>query len=285
MTTEDLPDTIPFKARHNPIVVEAVKYIGANFDYPEPFNSAIFEHSTWPARCTVMTPDGPASANVGDYLVREDGNSMIFVVTALAFTRLYSPESDKPVAAEAPTDVPADKPKRQRGPRTTQQGPVTDPSAETAASTDVETTAAEAETSDETSTIADASSEGAAASDEFFAFIERIAQATHEANREYCISIGDDSQLPWDEAHDWQKQSARNGVQFVLNNPDAPLSALHDNWLAEKHADGWKYGDVKDVEKKEHPCFVPYDQLPLDQQHKDKLFRDTVESILNEKSE
>ena len=29
-----------------------------------------------------------------------------------------------------------------------------------------------------------------------------------------------------------------------------------------EEADGWKYGPVKDPEKKEHPCFVPYDDLP-----------------------
>ena len=49
-------------------------------------------------------------------------------------------------------------------------------------------------------------------------------------------------------------------------------SASHDSWLAQKRAEGWKFGPVKDAVKKEHPCFVEYDELPLDQRRKDYIF-------------
>lgn len=100
-----------------------------------------------------------------------------------------------------------------------------------------------------------------------------IARVCHEANRSLCDGLGDISQVSWDEAPDWQRDSAVNGVRFNLENPDAPASASHDSWLAEKEATGWKYGPVKDAEKKEHPCFVPYQQLPIEQQAKDHLFK------------
>jgi hypothetical protein len=76
----------------------------------------------------------------------------------------------------------------------------------------------------------------------------------------------------WELAPEWQRESAIKGVQFILDNPDAPPSASHDSWLEEKRRDGWKYGPVKDAEKKEHPCFVPYEELPLDQRRKDFIF-------------
>lgn len=38
--------------------------------------------------------------------------------------------------------------------------------------------------------------------------IEEIAKVCHEANRGYCKALGDDSQLPWDEAPQWAKTSA-----------------------------------------------------------------------------
>lgn len=38
-------------------------------------------------------------------------------------------------------------------------------------------------------------------------------------------------------------------------------------------------GPVKDAEKKEHPCIVPYDQLPLDQRMKDYIFAGIVHAI------
>lgn len=95
--------------------------------------------------------------------------------------------------------------------------------------------------------------------------VEKIAQVAHEANRAYCESIGDNSQIPWDGAPQWQKDSAVDGVKFHLNNPDSQPQDSHENWLKLKYAEGWKYGEVKDPEKKEHPCCVSYDQLPIEQ--------------------
>lgn len=108
---------------------------------------------------------------------------------------------------------------------------------------------------------------------------EAIAKVCHEANRAYCETIGDNSQPAWEDAPAWQRGSAIKGVEFCITHPDAPPSANHDNWLAVKEAEGWKYGPVKDPEKKEHPCFVPYDQLPVEQQKKDALFRAVVAAL------
>ncbi len=102
--------------------------------------------------------------------------------------------------------------------------------------------------------------------------IDGIAKVCHEANRAYCSALGDQSQMSWDEAPAWQRESAVKGVEFIFANPVADPSASHVSWLKEKEETGWKYGPVKDAEKKEHPCFVPYDQLPSEQRMKDHLF-------------
>ena len=109
--------------------------------------------------------------------------------------------------------------------------------------------------------------------------ISGIAQVCHEANRRYCLTIGDASQAPWEDAPAWQRESAVKGVEFNIANPDAPASASHDSWLAVKRADGWKFGAVKDAEKKEHPCFVPYEELPEEQKRKDALFKAIVGAL------
>jgi hypothetical protein len=112
---------------------------------------------------------------------------------------------------------------------------------------------------------------------------EHIARVCHEANRAYCVTLGDSSQSPWDTAPEWQKASARNGVLFHLSRLDAgekpSPSASHESWLAEKAADGWKFGPIKNVETKEHPCFLPYDQLPLEQRRKDYIFAAICEAF------
>ncbi len=106
-----------------------------------------------------------------------------------------------------------------------------------------------------------------------------IAKIAHEINKSYCESIGDNSQPDWENAPDWQKSSAINGVQFHLDNPNATPSASHESWLKQKTEEGWKYGLVKDAEKREHPCFLPYEQLPTEQKSKDYLFRQVIHSL------
>lgn len=110
--------------------------------------------------------------------------------------------------------------------------------------------------------------------------IEQVARICHETNRAYCQTIGDDSQPAWEVAPEWQRASAIKGVQFHVaahaKGETPAASASHDSWLEEKRAAGWTFGPVKDADKKEHPCFVPYDELPIDQRLKDYLFGHVV---------
>ena len=107
-----------------------------------------------------------------------------------------------------------------------------------------------------------------------------IAEICHEANRALCLAQGDDSQRLWAESPAWQRESAYAGVNFCAENPDAPASANHDSWSAQKVAGGWVYGEVKDAEAKTHPCLVPFEQLPPMQQAKDALFKAIAAAML-----
>jgi hypothetical protein len=109
--------------------------------------------------------------------------------------------------------------------------------------------------------------------------ILEMARVAHEVNRAFCQAYGDTSQLPWEDAPEWQRESAVAGVIFHLDNPDADPERSHLAWIAAKQRADWKYGPVKDVEKKEHPCMVPFDQLPIEQKAKDYLFRAVVHSM------
>lgn len=111
--------------------------------------------------------------------------------------------------------------------------------------------------------------------------IENIARTAHQANKAFCEAMGDYSQKDWEDAPEWQRGSAINGVKFHIDNPGAKDSHSHTEWMQEKHATGWKYGPVKDEEKKEHPCMVPFEELPKHQQAKDALFGAVV-SVLRE---
>jgi hypothetical protein len=108
-----------------------------------------------------------------------------------------------------------------------------------------------------------------------------IARVCHDANRAWCKSAGDHSQSAWEAAPSWQQDSAINGARFLLENPDASLSAQHENWMAEKIANGWVHGTEKnpDATPPTHPCLVPYDQLPEHQRKKDALFCAIVKAL------
>lgn len=113
--------------------------------------------------------------------------------------------------------------------------------------------------------------------------VETIARACHEVNRAYCAALGDLSQPTWEDAPDWQKNSARAGVTMHLANPNAGPQASHESWMAQKQAEGWIFGAVKRPEAKEHPCMVPFDQLPPEQQAKDYIFRAVVHAMARPK--
>ena len=104
--------------------------------------------------------------------------------------------------------------------------------------------------------------------------VEACAQAAHEVNRAYCMAIGDMSQPSWFEAPEWQRTSAIKGVTGALDGATPEMS--HLSWLAEKERTGWVFGPVKDQDKKQHPCMVPYAELPPEQRAKDKLYLSVV---------
>ena len=106
---------------------------------------------------------------------------------------------------------------------------------------------------------------------------EHCARAAHEVNNVYNRAIGDTPSPEWDQLTDAQRMGAVAGAQHAIDGGTPETS--HELWLATRHAEGWKYGPVKDPEKKEHPCFVPFSELPTEQQAKDYIFTAIVHAL------
>lgn len=109
----------------------------------------------------------------------------------------------------------------------------------------------------------------------------QAARTAHEVNRAYCATLGDLSQKPFAEAPEHAILSVIDGVGKIFSGAITSPEESHANWLAVKEADGWVYGETKDETAKTHPCMVPYDQLPPEQQYKDALFFAVVMSFLD----
>lgn len=110
------------------------------------------------------------------------------------------------------------------------------------------------------------------------AAIDAIAQVCHEVNRAYCEALGDMSQPSWKDAPEWQRSSARLGVNLHVIGDFGP-EASHASWMEQKLREGWKYGAFKDPENKLHHCLVPFADLPREQQAKDFIFRAVVHAL------
>ncbi|MBK7831265.1 MAG: Ryanodine receptor Ryr [Gemmatimonadetes bacterium] len=60
---------------------------------------------------------------------------------------------------------------------------------------------------------------------------------------------------------------------------DAALLALterlaehaHDLWALQRFADGWKVGPARNDARKQHPCLIPYAELPESEKEYDRV--------------
>ncbi len=55
-----------------------------------------------------------------------------------------------------------------------------------------------------------------------------------------------------------------SSVEFsdeILELSEKLAENVHEVWAAGRIADGWQYGEVRDDERKLHPCIVPYKEL------------------------
>lgn len=110
--------------------------------------------------------------------------------------------------------------------------------------------------------------------------IELIAEQCYNLNKIFCEDLGDVSQLSWEIAPEWQKNSIIEGVKKIRDGIITAPEQSHESWMAKKEAEGWTYGKLKDVEKKEHPCMVPFRKLLKEWQYKDILFFYTVKNLI-----
>ena len=45
---------------------------------------------------------------------------------------------------------------------------------------------------------------------------------------------------------------------------------VHEVWAQNRFKEGWTYGPVRDDIKKQHPCLVPYEELPDSEKEYDR---------------
>ncbi|MDX1548109.1 MAG: RyR domain-containing protein [Rhodothermales bacterium] len=98
--------------------------------------------------------------------------------------------------------------------------------------------------------------------------LEHIATVAHEAMRAWQRVNGQPVSPAWEDAT-WERESTTEAVRLALHDPTP--GRQHERWRAERLAQGWTYGPVKDVAAKTNPALVPFDELPPVEIAKDHL--------------
>lgn len=129
------------------------------------------------------------------------------------------------------------------------------------------------------------------------AVIETIARAIHQAYRRAQVGSlpkDDPSLRPWEALPETLKRSNRDQAAHIVEKVrligctlhprqdggrrfrfrrgevDALAAIEHERWMAQRLADGWGPGPVRDVIAKTSPLFVPYAELPEPEKGKDR---------------
>lgn len=104
------------------------------------------------------------------------------------------------------------------------------------------------------------------------AFVESAARRAHDTIAFMCAT----GAPSWSATPEWKKAQCRNGVKWVLNNPEATPADVHNQWVELMVSSGWQYGPEKNEVTKTHPCIVDFDQLSKNDKMKDEIFIDSV---------
>jgi hypothetical protein len=114
--------------------------------------------------------------------------------------------------------------------------------------------------------------------------LEIVSRVVHEAMRayNYGIHIGQPERWlpPWGDAPEWMKQSTRDAVELHMANPDLTPEGSHEVWMQARKEAGWVHGVRKNDRLLTHPCMVPWEELPPEEQAKDLLFKRIVQAMV-----
>jgi len=104
-----------------------------------------------------------------------------------------------------------------------------------------------------------------------------LPEGYKEMNRSQADSIGEKLRAINCDIAPW---SDYGGDKFTFNEDEIEMMAEmeHERWCEQKRQQGWVYGEIRDDKLKIHPSMVPYDDVHLSENEKEKD-RNTVKEI------
>lgn len=106
-----------------------------------------------------------------------------------------------------------------------------------------------------------------------------IAEACYMVNCAYREGVGDRKRALWVDVPVSICERLLEAVTICLDTENPTVETQHNQWKKDKLRDGWKYGFIEDVPKKEHPACVPFEELAAVHRVKGHLFLATVYAV------
>lgn len=96
---------------------------------------------------------------------------------------------------------------------------------------------------------------------------EDLARICHEAHVALRIGLNDSAtDVRFDALPQWRKNLVIGEVRLIRERKSP--AEVHQVWVDRLKEEGWRWGIYRDVQLKQHPNLVPYDQLPVSEQAK-----------------
>lgn len=113
--------------------------------------------------------------------------------------------------------------------------------------------------------------------------IINIAKECHSANDDLMLVNNEVPNLTdWHQMDDHTRSMNIKSVSKIIDNKYITAKDLHNEWMDNKIADGWKYGTVKNPELKTHPLIIEFEKMSDINKLKDQNFIDIVNKHRNE---
>lgn len=101
--------------------------------------------------------------------------------------------------------------------------------------------------------------------------VEAAARSAYGAVSATREAFGETTRPPWELLPPMTRAQLVEAARLVLLRGASPRG-LHEQWLKDRLAAGWTYGDAENVANKFHPAMLPWDDLAPEQRAKGHTF-------------
>jgi len=107
--------------------------------------------------------------------------------------------------------------------------------------------------------------------------MESVARVAHAANSELRRIIGEEP-MQWVEMDERRRQGLVEAAHKAAIHRWLSPAEAHSDWVISMTEQGWSYGPYNPDEKT-HPNMQPWENLPVEQRAKDRMFLGIVRAL------